>query len=106
MATIKSSRRRSGSGGPLLMAQDHVAVLPQARRGVGREGATIRFTAEATPPITVAQASPAPQPARPSLLDEHRAAEQLGLSVKTLRRWRWVGRGPPFIKLGTAVRYA
>ena len=40
------------------------------------------------------------------LIDEHEAAERLGLSVKTLRRWRWSGRGPAFRKLGSAVRYA
>jgi predicted DNA-binding transcriptional regulator AlpA len=39
------------------------------------------------------------------LLDEHEAAARLNLKVATLRRWRWSGRGPPFIKLGGAVRY-
>jgi hypothetical protein len=39
------------------------------------------------------------------LVDEHRAAEILGLKVSTLRRWRWAGSGPQFIKLGAAVRY-
>ena len=39
------------------------------------------------------------------LLNEHAAANRLGLSVKTLRRWRWAGRPPSFIKLGNAVRY-
>jgi hypothetical protein len=41
-----------------------------------------------------------------SLIDEHNAALCLGLSVKTLRRWRWARRGPIWIKIGTAVRYA
>ena len=40
------------------------------------------------------------------LIDEHEAAQRLDLSVKTLRRWRWSGRGPPFRKLGSAVRYS
>jgi predicted DNA-binding transcriptional regulator AlpA len=40
------------------------------------------------------------------LLDETNAARILGLSVKTLRRWRWAGKGPAFRKLGRAVRYA
>ena len=39
------------------------------------------------------------------LLDESEAASLLGLSVKTLRRWRWAGHPPRFIKLGGAVRY-
>lgn len=39
------------------------------------------------------------------LVDEHEAARILRLSVKTLRRWRWAGRPPRFIKIGSAVRY-
>lgn len=34
------------------------------------------------------------------------AAARLGLKVATLRRWRWARRGPPWIKVGAAVRYA
>jgi hypothetical protein len=41
----------------------------------------------------------------PSLVDETKAAQLLDLRVKTLRRWRWAGKGPRFIKLGSAVRY-
>ena len=40
-----------------------------------------------------------------SLLNESAAATLLGLSVKTLRRWRWAGKPPRFIKIGAAVRY-
>ena len=39
------------------------------------------------------------------LVTEHDAAQIMGLSVKTLRRWRWAGKPPPFVKLGGAVRY-
>ena len=39
------------------------------------------------------------------LLDEYDAASLLALSVKTLRRWRWAGTGPAFVRLGRAVRY-
>ena len=39
------------------------------------------------------------------LLTEAEAATALKLSVKTLRRWRWAGRPPGFLKLGGAVRY-
>ncbi len=44
---------------------------------------------------------------QPALINETEAAAILGLSVKTLRRWRWAGRGLRFIKLGKggAVRY-
>jgi hypothetical protein len=40
-----------------------------------------------------------------SLVDETKAAQLLDLWVKTLRRWRWAGKGPNFVKLGSAVRY-
>ena len=43
----------------------------------------------------------------PTLVNETEATAILGLSVKTLRRWRVVGRGIRYIKLGKggAVRY-
>ena len=40
-----------------------------------------------------------------ALVNEAEAARMLGLSVKTLRRWRWAGRPPRFVKVGAAVRY-
>lgn len=40
------------------------------------------------------------------LIDEHEAAARLGLTVATLRRWRWARKGLPWIKVGAAVRYA
>jgi len=40
-----------------------------------------------------------------ALVDETEAARILGLSVKTLRRNRWAGKLPSFVKLGRAVRY-
>lgn len=40
------------------------------------------------------------------LLTEHEAAQQLNLSVLTLRRWRWSGHGPRFAKIGRSVRYS
>ncbi len=39
------------------------------------------------------------------LLNETDAARILSLSVKTLRRWRWAGKPPRFLKIGAAVRY-
>lgn len=40
------------------------------------------------------------------LLTDVEAAELLGLSRKTLARWRWKGKGPVFRKIGRKVRYA
>ena len=40
-----------------------------------------------------------------NLLTTPKAAEYLGLSRNTLNRWRWDGRGPRYLKLGSAVRY-
>lgn len=41
-----------------------------------------------------------------SNLTEQEAANILGISVATLRRWRWTGTPElPFIKLGRNVRY-
>ena len=39
------------------------------------------------------------------LLTETQVADILNLRVATLRRWRWIGQGPRFIKIGAAVRY-
>ena len=39
------------------------------------------------------------------LLNEHETADTLGLKVATLRRWRWAGKPPRFLKIGSAVRY-
>ncbi len=39
------------------------------------------------------------------LLDESEVAALLNISPKTLRRWRWAGKGPAFRKIGAAVRY-
>ena len=41
----------------------------------------------------------------PQLLKEDQAANILSLEVATLRRWRWAGTGPKFLKIGGAVRY-
>ncbi len=41
----------------------------------------------------------------PPLVNEIEAARILDLSPLTLRRWRWAGKGPPFVKIGAAVKY-
>ena len=43
---------------------------------------------------------------QPSYLSEQEAAQYLGLSVKTLRRWRFDRRGPTYAKIGgKLIRY-
>jgi excisionase family DNA binding protein len=42
---------------------------------------------------------------RTTALTERQVAEQLGLSVATLRAWRHRGKGPRFLRLGRSVRY-
>jgi hypothetical protein len=39
------------------------------------------------------------------LITECEAAELLVIAVKTLRNWRFLGRGPPHLKVGRLVRY-
>ena len=39
------------------------------------------------------------------LLTEEQVAHQLSITTNTLRKWRWLGKGPTFIKIGAAVRY-
>jgi hypothetical protein len=36
------------------------------------------------------------------LLNEHQVSNMLGVSVRSLRRWRLLRRGPRFRKLGSA----
>ena len=40
-----------------------------------------------------------------TLMTEQGVAEAVSLSLATVRRWRLLGHGPAFIKLGSAVRY-
>lgn len=39
------------------------------------------------------------------LLNEYDVADILRLSVATMRHWRMTGKGPKWLKLGSAVRY-
>ena len=40
-----------------------------------------------------------------TLLTEIEVAKQLALTTHPLRKWRWLGKGPHFIKIGSSVRY-
>lgn len=39
------------------------------------------------------------------LLTESELSERMKVAVATLRRWRWSGGGPPFVRVGRCVRY-
>jgi hypothetical protein len=53
-----------------------------------------------------AAATPEVTPVKPDEnVDEHGAARILGVSVQTLRNWRWQGVGPHYYKIGRSVRY-
>lgn len=39
------------------------------------------------------------------LLSQKECAEVLGIAESTLRQWRYEGHGPPFVRIGKAVRY-
>jgi|HubBroStandDraft_6_1064221.scaffolds.fasta_scaffold1890422_1 hypothetical protein len=40
-----------------------------------------------------------------NLMTEHEVSKRLNVSVASLRRWRLLGRGPAFLKVGSLVRY-
>lgn len=42
----------------------------------------------------------------PKLFKETEAAAVLGVEPGTLRKWRWEGKGPKFLKIGSSVRYS
>lgn len=39
-------------------------------------------------------------------LDERQAGALLQMAPITLRKWRAIGSGPPYVKMGHAVRYS
>ena len=39
-------------------------------------------------------------------LNENQVSERLGVSVKLLRKYRWEGKGLPYVKFGARVLYA
>lgn len=40
-----------------------------------------------------------------ALLRDKDVAEQLGVSIRTTEKWRSVGAGPPYIRVGRLIRY-
>ena len=45
------------------------------------------------------------EPNLTTLLTQRRLAGRLGVTRRTLERWRTEGIGPPFVKIGRGVRY-
>lgn len=41
----------------------------------------------------------------PEMLTELNVARCVGMSVQTVRRWRRLGQGPKYLKIGSCVRY-
>jgi hypothetical protein len=39
------------------------------------------------------------------LLNQIEVSRRWGMSCRTLERWRWLGMGPRFIKIGGRVKY-
>ena len=40
-----------------------------------------------------------------ALLTEREVESIYSIKIRTLQKWRWQGGGPPYYKLGRAVRY-
>jgi predicted DNA-binding transcriptional regulator AlpA len=40
-----------------------------------------------------------------NLVNEREVARITGMSLATVRRWRLLGKGPKYLKVGSAVRY-
>lgn len=72
---------------------DKAQRQPKSRRRGGRRALPVAAT-KAPPPFPAQHLAP------------EDAAAMLAVSVKTLETWRRLGRGPRFVKLGRAVRYA
>lgn len=49
--------------------------------------------------------NPSPDEKFETLLTEHELARLVGMSVATIRRWRLLNAGPPYLKLSHSVRY-
>jgi predicted DNA-binding transcriptional regulator AlpA len=41
----------------------------------------------------------------PAAMNDRELAQRLGISRKTLQKWRSLGMGPPYLKLGAKVVY-
>lgn len=44
-------------------------------------------------------------PRQRDVLSQHELAQRWRLSPRTLERWRWLGQGPAFLRLGRRIAY-
>jgi hypothetical protein len=44
-------------------------------------------------------------PRQTDVLSQHELAQRWRLSPRTLERWRWLGQGPAFLRLGRRIAY-
>ena len=71
---------------------ERIAAAPPQRQGINSAGE--------------APKAPTSTPRQPAdLLTEIEVAHRLAISVATVRRWRLLKAGPPFLKIGAHVRY-
>ena len=99
-----------------MTLKDKVAIVTGGNSGIGKAiavglakaGASIVIDyiadPEATNPATTAAGDEIVIDDR-RLFGEHRVAEMLGCSLRTLQRWRKEGKGPPSTKIGRQVYY-
>jgi len=116
--------RLMAGASPTLATIDRVRTWMRAHASAAERRAVERAVEESFPPAASAVQAPAPSPVHAvtstdsspttgdtpmrdhtTYLDTRAAAAHLGLSPRTLDRYRVSGEGPEFYKLGTRVRY-
>jgi hypothetical protein len=79
-------------------ALNRAVARPQAREPPGT-------TIQRAPTQNLSESRRAPQLIPVRHLNQTALARRRDLSPRTLERWRWLGQGPPYMKLGGHVAY-
>ncbi len=87
---------------------------PSSAPTSGDKDNSMSHTRPASSPLSRSSARTVSSPVRPGRrvastpanVDTRRAAELIGMSRRTLEKWRGEGAGPPFLKLGRRVLYS
>jgi hypothetical protein len=74
-------------------------------RAVVRSGCTTKICPAVPPPFPYKLKGTPRGEIMVNLMTEHEVSKRLNVSVASLRRWRLLGRGPAFLKIGSLVRY-